>query len=89
MSFWQSFSSGRVLAEPSLWSADVAHFANEITRMVSHADLYHINASNGYFAPLLRAAGDDTIVMGSLVFGSLDLLGTMQWLHQLPMLTGR
>lgn len=34
--------------------------------------------------PLLRAAGADTVVMGSLAFGSKDLPGTMGWLHGLP-----
>jgi ribulose-phosphate 3-epimerase len=36
--------------------------------------------------PLLRAAGADRVVMGSLAFttGSPGLAGTMTWLHQLP-----
>ncbi len=34
--------------------------------------------------PALREAGADTVVMGSLAFGSPDLAATMQWLHALP-----
>jgi ribulose-phosphate 3-epimerase len=53
MSFWQPFPTDRVLAELSLWSADAAHFADAIARTAPHADLYHIDASDGHFAPLL------------------------------------
>jgi ribulose-phosphate 3-epimerase len=34
--------------------------------------------------PRLRAAGADTVVMGSLAFGADDLAGRMRWLHALP-----
>jgi ribulose-phosphate 3-epimerase len=34
--------------------------------------------------PLLRAAGADGIVMGSLAFKSTDLAGTFEWIHSLP-----
>ncbi len=34
--------------------------------------------------PALREAGADTVVMGSLAFGSPDLAATTQWLHALP-----
>ncbi len=33
--------------------------------------------------PLLRAAGAETVVMGSLAFGAEDLAARMQWLHSL------
>ncbi|MES2142963.1 MAG: ribulose-phosphate 3-epimerase [Pseudomonadota bacterium] len=33
--------------------------------------------------PLLRAAGAETVVMGSLAFGAPDLAGRMRWLHGL------
>lgn len=33
--------------------------------------------------PLLRAAGADTVVLGSLAFGDPDLAGRMAWLHGL------
>jgi ribulose-phosphate 3-epimerase len=34
--------------------------------------------------PLLREAGADTVVMGSLAFSNADLPGTIEWLHGLP-----
>ena len=34
--------------------------------------------------PVLRAAGADTVVMGSLAFGSDNLPETLRWLHALP-----
>ncbi len=33
--------------------------------------------------PLLRAAGAETVVMGSLAFGAEDLAARMQWVHGL------
>ena len=53
MSFWHPFPTDRVLAELSLWSADAAHFADAIARTSPHADLYHIDVSDGHFVPLL------------------------------------
>ena len=35
--------------------------------------------------PALRAAGAETVVMGSLAFGAPDLPATIRWLHALPM----
>ena len=34
--------------------------------------------------PLLRAAGAETVVMGSLAFGDPDLAQRIAWLHALP-----
>jgi ribulose-phosphate 3-epimerase len=33
--------------------------------------------------PLLRAAGAETVVLGSLAFGAADLAARMRWLHGL------
>ena len=33
--------------------------------------------------PLLRAAGAETVVMGSLAFGAPDLAERMRWVHSL------
>jgi ribulose-phosphate 3-epimerase len=51
MTFWKNSPSNRVLAELSLWSADLARFAEEIERTDPYADLYHIDAADGHFAP--------------------------------------
>jgi ribulose-phosphate 3-epimerase len=53
MSIWQALPRNRLLAELSLWSADLAHLSDEMYRTEQYADLYHIDASDGHFAPLL------------------------------------
>jgi ribulose-phosphate 3-epimerase len=39
--------------------------------------------NRAHTVPLIRAAGADTIVPGSLVFGSSNLAETFAWLHSL------
>jgi ribulose-phosphate 3-epimerase len=51
MNFWRQMPSSRLLVEVSLWSADFTHFAEEIRRIDSYADLYHIDVSDGHFVP--------------------------------------
>ena len=53
MSIWQALPRNRLLAELSLWSADLAHLGDEMYRTEQYADLYHIDAADGHFAPLL------------------------------------
>lgn len=43
----------RLLAEFSLWSADLAHLAEDISRTDAFADLYHLDVADGHFAPAL------------------------------------
>lgn len=43
----------RLLAEFSLWSADLAHLADEIARVDLWVDLYHIDVADGHFSPAL------------------------------------
>lgn len=51
MNIWNQFPDNRMLAELSLWSADLANFAKEIERTDPNADLYHIDVADGHFAP--------------------------------------
>ncbi|MEJ7738632.1 MAG: ribulose-phosphate 3-epimerase [Chitinophagaceae bacterium] len=51
MSIWHEFPDNRILAELSLWSADLANLAEEINRMDPYADFYHIDTADGHFAP--------------------------------------
>ncbi|MDR3493641.1 MAG: ribulose-phosphate 3-epimerase [Ancalomicrobiaceae bacterium] len=44
---------GRLLAEFSLWSADLIRLADDIARVDSFVDLYHIDVSDGHFSPAL------------------------------------
>ena len=41
----------RLLAEISLWSADLGRMADEIARVDSYADIYHLDVADGHFSP--------------------------------------
>jgi ribulose-phosphate 3-epimerase len=43
----------RLLAEMSLWSADLVRLADDIARTEAHADIYHIDVSDGHFTSAL------------------------------------
>jgi ribulose-phosphate 3-epimerase len=43
----------RLLAEFSLWSADLVRLADEIARVEPHVDIYHADVSDGHFSPAL------------------------------------
>src|SRR5690349_17306095 len=44
---------GRLLAEMSLWSADLQRMAHDLDRMAPWADILHADAADGHFAPAL------------------------------------
>ena len=41
----------RLLAEYSMWSADLIRLADDLQRITPHADILHIDVADGYFAP--------------------------------------
>lgn len=43
----------RLLAEYSMWSADLVRLADDLARIAPHADLLHIDVADGHFAPAL------------------------------------
>jgi len=43
----------RLLAEFSLWSADLVRMADDITRVDPFVDIYHADVSDGHFSPAL------------------------------------
>jgi ribulose-phosphate 3-epimerase len=43
----------RLLAELSLWSADLGRLEDEIGRTEPYADVYHLDVADGHFAPAL------------------------------------
>lgn len=43
----------RLLAEFSLWSADLIRMADDLDRIAPHADLLHVDVADGHFAPAL------------------------------------
>lgn len=44
---------GRLLAEFSLWSADLGRLEEDVARVDEHVDLYHVDVADGHFAPAL------------------------------------
>ncbi|MBZ9809078.1 MULTISPECIES: ribulose-phosphate 3-epimerase [unclassified Mesorhizobium] len=41
----------RLIAEFSLWSADLANFESDVRRIEPYVDLHHIDVADGHFAP--------------------------------------
>ncbi len=50
---WQDLPRTRLLADVSLWSADLANLAAEIERVEAFADSFHLDVSDAHFAPSL------------------------------------
>jgi ribulose-phosphate 3-epimerase len=48
-----SLPSDRLLAEFSLWSADLGRLASEMERVERFVDIYHIDIADGHFSPVL------------------------------------
>lgn len=49
----RALPEGRLLAEFSLWSADLLNMGADLDRIAPHADLLHADAADGHFAPAL------------------------------------
>ena len=45
--------TNRLMAEYSLWSADLLAIGAEIARVDAHVDIYHIDVADGHFSPAL------------------------------------
>jgi ribulose-phosphate 3-epimerase len=43
----------RLIAEYSMWSADLIRLAEDLARIKGHADILHIDVADGHFAPAL------------------------------------
>lgn len=43
----------RLIAEFSMWSADLIRLADDLKRIESHAELLHVDVADGHFAPAL------------------------------------
>jgi ribulose-phosphate 3-epimerase len=50
---WQDLPRTRLLADISLWSADLANLAAGIARVEPFADSFHLDVSDAHFAPSL------------------------------------
>ena len=47
----QALPRDRLLAEVSLWSADLGRMGEEICRVDGLTDLYHLDVADGHFSP--------------------------------------
>jgi ribulose-phosphate 3-epimerase len=43
----------RLVAEYSMWSADLIRLADDLARIEGHADILHVDVADGHFAPAL------------------------------------
>lgn len=43
----------RLMAETSLWSADLCRMADDIARIDPYTDIYHLDVADGHFSPAL------------------------------------
>lgn len=48
---WNLTPCDRLLADVSLWSADLANLERDIERLSPHADSFHIDVADGHFVP--------------------------------------
>lgn len=58
--------SDRLLAEFSLWSADLGRVADEVARVDALVDLYHADVADGHFSPALLFFPDQVAVLRKL-----------------------
>lgn len=47
----EKLPSDRLIAEFSMWSADLLRLADDLNRISPHADMLHIDVADGHFAP--------------------------------------
>lgn len=53
VSWIDDLPSGRLIAEFSMWSADLLGFRDELIRIGPYADVLHVDVADGHFAPAL------------------------------------
>lgn len=51
--FPNTLATGRLLAEFSLWSADLVRIADDLARVDDHVDIYHADVADGHFSPAM------------------------------------
>ena len=50
---WSQLSRDRLLADVSLWSADLGNLETAVRRLSPWADSFHLDAADGHFVPRL------------------------------------
>ena len=56
----------RLIAEISLWSADLSRMADDMQRIEPYTDIYHIDASDGHFTPAFLMFPDQVAAIRKL-----------------------
>lgn len=51
--WFDALPADRLIAEFSLWSADLVRLADDLARIAPHADILHVDVADGHFAPAL------------------------------------
>ncbi len=51
--WFEALPKDRLLAEFSLWSADLGRLADDVARVDRFVDLYHVDVADGHFSPAL------------------------------------
>ena len=49
----EALPRSRLIAEFSVWSADLVRLADDLARIEAHADILHVDVADGHFAPAL------------------------------------
>lgn len=49
----QALPTDRLMAEMSLWSADLCRMADDLARIDAQTDIYHLDVADGHFSPAL------------------------------------
>ena len=53
MNWINALPTQRLIAEYSMWSADLTNLAADLMRIADHADILHLDVADGHFAPAL------------------------------------
>jgi len=51
--WFNDLPDSRLIAEFSMWSADLVNLSSDLSRIAPHADVLHIDVADGHFAPAL------------------------------------
>jgi ribulose-phosphate 3-epimerase len=62
----QNLPTERLMAEMSLWSADLCRMADDLARMDEYTDVYHLDVADGHFSPALLLFPDLLVAIRKL-----------------------
>ncbi len=62
----EALPADRLMAEMSLWSADLGRLADDLKRIEPHTDIFHIDVADGHFSPAFLFFPDLTAKLRAL-----------------------